>query len=88
MKPVRDLTDRVMLEREKEAVSATATALAEAAARYEVKPEHMAPEDLHHLIEALKAEMKAAADRLEFEKAAALRDRIFELKKHLERMGH
>ena len=88
VKPVRDLTDRVMLEREKEAVSATATALAEAAARYEVKPEHMDPEDLHHLIEALKAEMKAAADRLEFEKAAALRDRIFELKKHLETMGN
>jgi excinuclease ABC subunit B len=36
------------------------------------------------LIRELKKQMKAAADGLEFEKAALLRDRIFELRQVLQ----
>jgi excinuclease ABC subunit B len=36
------------------------------------------------MIRELKKQMKAAADQLEFEKAALLRDRIFELRQVLQ----
>jgi excinuclease ABC subunit B len=43
------------------------------------------PEDeLAHLLEQLEKQMKAAAAELEFEKAALLRDQIFELKQALQ----
>jgi excinuclease ABC subunit B len=35
---------------------------------------------LHKMIKELEAEMKRAAQALEFEKAAALRDQLFELR--------
>ena len=40
-------------------------------------------EDLRALIEKLEAEMKAAAEALEFEKAARLRDEIFSLRERI-----
>jgi excinuclease ABC subunit B len=47
---------------------------AEAPATYDVDPE-----DIPRLIKKLRKEMKTAADRYDFERAAALRDRIFAL---------
>ncbi len=38
------------------------------------------PDELQHMIDELEAEMKKAAQSLEFEKAAALRDQIFDLR--------
>ena len=43
--------------------------------------EYIPPSEIPHLVEVLRREMKGAAEDLEFEKAAQLRDRIRELKK-------
>lgn len=50
----------------------------------DIKPEAMEPATLQKLIHELEKEMKAAAENWEFEKAAALRDQIFELRGVLE----
>ncbi|MBI2091358.1 MAG: UvrB/UvrC motif-containing protein, partial [Deltaproteobacteria bacterium] len=55
-----------------EADYVTVPVVAEKAAKY-------VPEELPRLVQQLKKEMKRAADNLEFEKAAELRDRIREL---------
>jgi len=68
VKEIRDLTDRV------------ATQAAEAQARYEVRAEAATEADLEALIAELEAEMRRAAEELDFERAAMLRDQIFELK--------
>ena len=42
---------------------------------------HALPKDrLHKMIKELESEMKKAAQALEFEKAAALRDQVYELR--------
>ncbi len=70
VKEVRDLTDRV-----RSAVEA----------RGEVRIAAGVPKaEIGFLIEELEKQMKEAAARLEFEKAALLRDQIFELRKQLE----
>ena len=70
VKAVRDLTDRVR----REAVP-------------EVEPElslaQLPKDELTRMIRELKKQMKAAAEALEFEKAAMLRDQIFELREIL-----
>ncbi|MEA3346431.1 MAG: excinuclease ABC subunit UvrB [Chloroflexota bacterium] len=66
VKGVRDLTDRVK-------------AVAEERAAYEVTGE-MPTHELERLVKDLEKQMKAAAEELEFEKAATLRDQIFELR--------
>jgi excinuclease ABC subunit B len=48
----------------------------------EADGDYLTPEDMTGLIENLKDRMKKAAEKLEFEEAAALRDRITELEKH------
>jgi excinuclease ABC subunit B len=70
VKAVRDLTDRV---------------------RREAAPEEpglglgqLPNDELARMIRELKKQMKAAADSLEFEKAALLRDRVFELRQVLQ----
>ncbi len=71
VKEIHDLTERV------------AARVAEPQAEYRVggtPPERMSAQALAALIADLEAEMRAAADALEFERAAALRDRIFELR--------
>lgn len=76
VKEVRDLTDRVR------------TMMADDIAQDEDVPEgavaidmHALPKDrLHKMIKELESEMKKAAQSLEFEKAAALRDQVFELR--------
>lgn len=70
VKAVRDLTDRVR----------------EMVAEEQGAPEQrwtMPKDELQRLIRALEKEMKRAAQALEFEKAAALRDQIFELREQL-----
>ena len=67
VKEVRDLTDRV--RRQAETVEERAHA-----------PEQLPAKELSRLIRELERQMKAAADELEFEKAALLRDRVYELR--------
>jgi excinuclease ABC subunit B len=70
IKEVRDLTDQV-----------AAHAVAERGAEYQAyTPAQMPKDELAHLIKELEKQMKATAETLEFEKAAALRDQIFELR--------
>ncbi|MBN1120165.1 MAG: excinuclease ABC subunit UvrB [Anaerolineae bacterium] len=66
VKEIRDLTDRVRLEVE------------QAAPGYEVGD--IPRDELEKLIAGLEKEMKQAAKNLEFEKAAMLRDQVFELR--------
>jgi excinuclease ABC subunit B len=68
-KAIRDITERVKV--------------AEAKAVYTAeKP--ATREDVIRLIKELETQMKQAAKNLEFEKAALLRDRIFDLRKEFE----
>ena len=70
VKEVRDLTDRVRMAAEEKAECHVAGGLPKAEVRY--------------LIDELGKQMKEAAANLEFEKAALLRDQIFELRQQLE----
>jgi len=73
MKEVRDLTDQV-----------AARAVAEEPAGYRAASGLDMPKDeLQRLISELEKQMRAAAEGLEFEKAAALRDQIFEMREVL-----
>jgi excinuclease ABC subunit B len=72
VKAVRDLTDRVRKVAEKRPA-------------YAVSRE-MPKDELAHLIKELEKQMKAAAAELEFEKAALLRDQIFELRQQMQAM--
>jgi excinuclease ABC subunit B len=72
MKAVRDLTDDIVEQRE--------LAVAEEKAGYATTTE-LPRAELHKLIKELEKQMKAAAQALEFEKAAVLRDQIMELRK-------
>ncbi|MDQ7029724.1 MAG: helicase-related protein, partial [Ardenticatenia bacterium] len=69
-KAVQDLTDRVRQVAEEKPI-------------YEV-PAALPRPELERLIAELDREMRAAAKELEFERAAQLRDRIFELRRQLE----
>ena len=71
IKEIRDLTDRVRAATQEEA-------------ERDLKPEELEPGALEKLIRELEKEMKSAAENWEFEKAAALRDQIFELRGILE----
>jgi excinuclease ABC subunit B len=73
IKAVRDLTDQV-----------AAHAAAESGGRYRAFTPAAVPRDeLARLIKDLEREMRNAAEALEFEKAASLRDQIFELREAL-----
>ncbi len=54
--------------------------------RLEKDPESMSREELEKLISAVTKQMKKAAAELNFEAAAELRDKMTELKKHLQEM--
>ncbi|HQK15442.1 MAG TPA: excinuclease ABC subunit UvrB [Anaerolineae bacterium] len=71
IKEVHDLTERVRATTQKEEERA-------------LKPEELEPAALEKLIRELEKEMKTAAENWEFEKAAALRDQIFEMRGILE----
>jgi excinuclease ABC subunit B len=69
-KAVRDLTDQM-----------ASRSVAEQPAEYRVREGKSIPKsELNKLISELEAQMKAAAKNLEFEKAALLRDQIYELR--------
>jgi excinuclease ABC subunit B len=70
VKEVRDLTDRVRM-------------VAEERAEYRIAGD-LPKSEVAYLIGQLEPQMKEAAANLEFEKAALLRDQIFELRKQLE----
>ncbi len=65
VKEIRDLTDRVR---------------AQVAREPEMPPSRMPRDELEKVIRELEKQMRKAAEELEFEKAAMLRDRIFELR--------
>ena len=70
-KQVRDLTDRVR-------------AVAETRTEYVVSPTgelQLNKDEIARMIKELESQMKAAARLLEFEKAAAIRDQIVELRR-------
>jgi len=70
MKAVRDLTDEM-----------TPRAVAESRGEYKVKgPRGLAKNELQRVIAEMGKQMKEAARNLEFEKAAVLRDQIYELR--------
>jgi excinuclease ABC subunit B len=73
VKQIRDLTDRVKIMVADESGQPLPDTH---------KPDlnSMAKEDLYKLARELEKEMKAAATNLEFEKAAALRDQLYELR--------
>ncbi len=70
-KEIRDLTDRMRSMAQRDAQETQVSA--EAAIQ-------MSSKDIHDLISQLETEMKKAAKALEFEKAAAIRDQVFELR--------
>jgi len=73
IKAVRDITDQVALH-----------AAAETKGEYHpLRPVDLPKEELARLIKELEKKMRAAAEGLEFEQAAALRDQIFELRETL-----
>jgi excinuclease ABC subunit B len=73
VKAVRDLTDQV-----------AAQAVAEPRAEYRAgRPADLPREELARVIRGLEQQMQAAAEALEFEKAAALRDEIYDLRQVL-----
>ena len=67
VKEVRDLTDRLRSQ-------------AETVEQRAQTPGQLPAKELSRLIRELERQMKAAADELEFEKAALLRDRVYELR--------
>ncbi len=70
VKEIRDLTDQV-----------AARTVAEEAGEYRpLTPASLPKDELQRLILELEKQMQRAAEALEFEKAAALRDQIFELR--------
>ncbi len=73
-KQVRDITERVK-------------AIAEQKVDYEVSPSgeiSLNKEEIARMVKELESQMKAAAKLLEFEKAAALRDKVVELRRAME----
>ncbi|HEB66205.1 MAG TPA: excinuclease ABC subunit UvrB [Chloroflexi bacterium] len=72
VKAIRDLTDRVAAEH-----GEALHAVGEGRAAYHAA---MPQDELRALIAELQTQMRRAAERLEFEQAAALRDQVFELK--------
>jgi excinuclease ABC subunit B len=69
IKAVRDLTDQM-----------ASRAAKERPAEYRALPARMPRDELHRLIHETEKQMRVAAEALEFEKAAALRDQLYELR--------
>jgi excinuclease ABC subunit B len=76
VKSIRDLTDRVKIMAE----SKETYSVAGEESVPTINPANLTREDLARLIKQIEKEMKDAAKALEFEKAAALRDQLVELR--------
>jgi len=76
VKAVRDLTDQVAVHSVGEIRGEYRTAV----------PAQLPKDELSRVIKELEKEMRAAAESMEFEKAAALRDQIFEFRQTLAEM--
>ncbi len=82
VKPIRDLTDRLhaLAEEPAEYVARAPATAREPATALEPQEAPLSPEEREQLVAALEEEMRAAAQALEFERAAELRDRILALR--------
>lgn len=80
VKSIRDLTERVKILAESKESYKVAENGAEEEKPASVDPATLTKEDLARLIKQIEKEMKDAARALEFEKAAALRDQLVELR--------
>jgi excinuclease ABC subunit B len=74
-KAIRDLTDQLSADAKQKAM-----ALAEDRGDYRAKHDKTSRAELERMIAEMEKQMKEAAKALEFEKAAALRDEMYELK--------
>jgi len=82
VKGIRDLTDRVRVMAEsKTTYQVEGDGAAGVTVTLATDPENLSPEDLAKLIKSIEQEMKTAAKALEFERAAALRDQLVELRR-------
>ena len=61
--------------------------IAKEESRFEKDPESMSRDELEKLVAKIDKQMRKAAAELNFEAAAELRDRMLELKKHLQELG-
>jgi excinuclease ABC subunit B len=82
VKAVRDLTDELKVANQASAAEG-GTAVAEARAEYSVRG-RIPPEELTRLVVELETQMHEAAAALEFEKAALIRDQIYDLRRQLQ----
>ena len=74
-KAIRDITDQLSSEAKEKAM-----AVGESKAEYRTKHDKASRGELEKIISEMEKQMKEAARNLEFEKAAALRDEMYELK--------
>jgi excinuclease ABC subunit B len=74
-KAIRDITDQLTSEAKQKAMS-----LGESKAEYRTKHDKTTSNELQKIVAEIEKQMKEAAKNLDFEKAAALRDEMYELK--------
>ncbi len=74
-KAIRDLTDQLSADARQKA-----TAIGEDRGEYRTKHDKASRSELQRVVAEMEAQMKAAAKALEFEKAAALRDEMYQLR--------
>jgi excinuclease ABC subunit B len=74
-KAIRDITDQLSSDAKEKAM-----AVGESKAEYRTKHDKASRSELQKIINEMEKQMKEAARNLEFEKAAALRDEMYELK--------
>jgi excinuclease ABC subunit B len=86
VKTVRDLTQRLQSERGAagQRWGGAVTAVAESGLEYNTRPTALPKDEAARLIKDLEKQMKTAAQSLEFEKAAILRDQIIELRQAIQ----